>query len=490
MIKKFMVFFILILPLTMIADDVDVTTEAGFHAGGVIGTMVIGDKTYSQFRFMPELVLGKFGIGLDIELLIDSNGKIREEDWDEFEDYLNKIYYIRYGLRGDPFYAKIGGFSYYTLGHGLIMKDYTNMLRYPEFRQIGFQIGGKIPMMNMTLEGFSHNIQKNEILAGRLTLQPFNSSEIPVIKNIKFGGTFVTDRDQYGKLDDDTIASIPVDTDGDGIYDDEDPDLDGDGLIDYDWLVNNNWTEEEIEAWLEENDLDNDVIPDEFDPDEDDISIFGADYEIPIVTTKLFELSHYGEMAQIIDHNMGFIFPGFYSKFLIFHANLEFRFYQEDFLPSYFDHLYDEQRVVIEADSIITKESLLEYTTESKGWYGSLTSNLFNMIYLTVSYEDMYGEDDYNYKSIWGKLSLQQKLIPKLVQAEVNYAQTGFDDLKKLEFKAPSALINGILGYSLGTNTKLVAKYQERYADYDGNGKIKGKDETLKTMNFGVEFMF
>ncbi|MBN1326999.1 MAG: hypothetical protein JW996_03520 [Candidatus Cloacimonetes bacterium] len=488
MFKWIIIISVLFIPFFSSADDIDVTAEAGFSMGGAIGTMVIGDDTYSQIRFMPELVLGKFGIGLDIELLIDSNGKIREEDWDNFGDYLNKIYYIRYGLRGDPFYFRVGGFPYYTLGHGLIMKNYSNMLRYPEFRQIGLQLGGKIPVSNIELEAFSSNLETNEILAGRITIEPLSSTEITLLNKLKFGGTIVTDRDQYGKLDDDTIASLPVDTDGDGIYDDDDPDLDGDGLIDYDWLIENNWTEEEIEAWLENNLLDNDVIRDKISFDEDGIIIFGADYTIPLVESKLFSLGHYGEAAKIVDHNMGFIFPGFYSKFLIFDANLEFRFYQDDFLPGYFDHLYDDQRCIVVNNEVFTKESLLEFTTELKGWFGSLTADLFNMIYLTVSYEDMYGEDDYNYRSIWGKVNLAQKLIPKLVQAEVNYSQTGFDKLRY--FKAPSAQVNGILAYSLGSTTRLVAKYQERYSDFNGNGRIKGKEETIKSMNVGVEFRF
>ncbi|MBN2461725.1 MAG: hypothetical protein JXB60_08955 [Candidatus Cloacimonetes bacterium] len=489
MLKKALILLIISLPLLLPAAEPEFQGQAGFHAGGMVGTIIINDKTYSQIRFMPELVLGKFGIGLDIELLIDSDGKIREEDWDNFEDYINKIYYIRYGLRGDPFYAKVGGFSYYTLGHGLIMKDYSNMLRYPEFRQIGLQIGGRIPPMNIELEGFTHNVQVNEILAARLAFQPFSNSNAPVIKNLKLGGTIVTDRDQYGKLDKDTIASIPVDTDGDGLNDDVDPDLDGDGLIDNDWLLNSNMTEEEIELWLEENQIDYDVIPDKVEFDEDDITIFGADYELPLIQSKVFELSHYGELAKIMDHNMGFIFPGFYSRFLIFHANLEFRYYQDDFLPSYFDHLYDEQRALVEGDTVYTKESILQYTTAARGWYGSLTANIFNILFLTIAYEDMYGEDDYDRKSIYGNASLQ-KILPRLTKAEFNYSQTGFNKLKDLEFKAPSALVSASLGYSLAANTSLVATYQVRYSDYDGDGKIRGKDETLKVVNIGVEFMF
>lgn len=69
----------------------------------MVGSVTIGDNTYSQIRLMPEIVIWKFGFGLDIDLLIDSEGKVRKEDWDEAQDIINKIYYIRFAQRKDPF---------------------------------------------------------------------------------------------------------------------------------------------------------------------------------------------------------------------------------------------------------------------------------------------------------------------------------------------------------------------------------------------------
>ncbi|MCK4312696.1 MAG: hypothetical protein KAW88_08185, partial [Candidatus Cloacimonetes bacterium] len=470
----------------------DTGTGAGpFNMGGGVGTIMIGDNTYFQLRLLPEICVGKFGLGLDIELLIDNEGNIRKEDWDDWKDYLNKIYYLRYGLRGDPFYGRIGGFPSYTLGHGLVMKDYTNMLRYPNVRQIGVQLGGKLPVAGMTAEVFTSNAVKNEILAGRLTIKPLNNTEIPLFKNLIFGGTVATDRNQFGGLTDEVLESIQMDTDGDGIYDDLDGDLDGDMIPDYENLLKQ-YTPEQIEEMIANGTIivDYDVIADELNLGEDDIMVFGVDYELPLVTKKLFYLSHYGEAAKILDHNMGFIFPGFYSKFLIFHMNLEYRIYQEDFMPAFFDQLYDEQRAVANiTDNIITpKEDMLADMTKSQGWYGSITANLLNFIFLTVAYEDMYGEDDVNFRSLWGKVNFDTKFIPKLTKAELSYSQTRFDKLT--EFKSPNAIIEGTIGYSLGGSTQLVAKYQERYVDLDGNGKIKGEDETITTMNIGVEFRF
>ena len=467
--------------------------DAGpFNMGGGVGTVMLGDNTYTQIRLMPELVFGKFGLGLDVDLLIDSNGNFRKEDWDDFEDYVNKIYYLRYGQRGDSFYGKLGGFKSYTLGHGLVMKDYSNMLRYPEYKQIGIQLGGKLPFAGMTAEIFTANAVKNEILGGRLTIKPLNKTEILLFKNLILGGTVAHDRNQVKGLLDSDDDNYP-DYFDDYPYDDE-----WHNEVDYEideWLdayISINGDSTGFNDWFYEEGgyIDEKRNPSFSDLPEDNITIFGIDYELPLITNKLFYLSHYGEAAQIIDHNMGFIFPGFYSKFLIFHMNLEFRIYQEDFMPAFFDQLYDEQRAVVytDIDSVITKETLLKDMTKSHGWYGSITTNLLNFIFLTVAYEDMYGEDDINFRSLWCKTSFDTKFIPKLTKAEIGYSQTGFDKLN--EFKTPNAVINGSLGYALGGSTQLIGSYQERYVDLNNDGKIKGEDETIKTMSLGVEFRF
>ena len=126
--------------------------------------------------------------------------------------------------------------------------------------------------------------------------------------------------------------------------------------------------------------------------------------------------------------------------------------------------------------------------TNHQGWFGSLTSNLFNFITITVAYEDMYGENDVHYRSLWGKAGFNTSVIPRLTKAEIGYYQTGFDTLE--EFKTPGAVVDGKLAYSLGGSAQLVGIYQERYVDLDGNKKIEGKNETIKTVSMGVEFAF
>jgi hypothetical protein len=495
--------FILLIPVLLFAED-EVETQKNAAMSGSVGTMLVGGKMYTQIRLMPELRFGKIGIGFDIDLLIDGEGNPRKEDWDEWQDYVNKVLYIRYGQRGDTFFGKIGSFSSYSLGRGLVMRDYNNMLRYPEYRQIGLQLGGRLPVMNMTIEGFSANITENDILAARATIQPLPEA-LPILNNMTFGATVAHDRNQINGL---------IDSDDDGYADDFDDypyDDNWYNEVDYNmeeyWVLYQEWvvfqdstaipSYNDFETWFSQSDfIDGKRNPSFSELGKAPITVIGVDYELPLITTDLFKLSNYGEIAQIIDHKMGFIFPGFYSKFLIFHANLEFRYYQEDFMPAFFDQLYDEKRVTTfaigDSTSLFVKEDLLAARTEARGWYGSLTSNLFNFLILTVSYEDMYGENDVHHRSIWGRAGLQQKIIPQIVKAEINYYQTGFDKLRY--FKTENAQVDGALGYALAGSTTLVAKYSERYRDWNGDGKISGKHndkpETIKTFGMGVEFRF
>ena len=80
------------------------------NLSGGLGSITIDAEIYNQISLRPEIPIGKFGIGLDFYLNINSNGKIHTADYD-FSDIksgartvLDKIRFIRYGKNTDPFY--------------------------------------------------------------------------------------------------------------------------------------------------------------------------------------------------------------------------------------------------------------------------------------------------------------------------------------------------------------------------------------------------
>ncbi|MCF7912412.1 MAG: hypothetical protein K9M99_07780 [Candidatus Cloacimonetes bacterium] len=494
---------LLVLLLAMFADG---EPESGdpLSFGGGVGSVIIGDQTYMRLRLTPELRLGKLGIGLDIDFLFTEEGGVRDEDWDDWQDYVNKLYYIRWSERGDVFFAKLGAFSTYDLGMGLVVNDYCNTLTYPLERQLGLMVGGKLPLMDMMLEGFTSNITDPTIFAGRVTIAPLHESGIPLLNKLRLGVTAAYDVDQYQGISEDEEIMImnSVDTDDDEIPDVEDFDADGDGLFTEDNLLEMGFTQEQInqliamggfvEAYDEE--LDDPLA----NLSEEDMLVLGFDYDLPLIDTKMLKLSHYAELAQIVDHGYGFIFPGFYSQFAIFHLNLEFRQYDNNFMAGYFDHYYDADRAYLQFNpdqgsageyDIFIKEQLLETVTASRGWYGKLRADIFNFLYLEAAYTDMYSDgDEDGVKSLIGTAGINTKIIPKLKNMEFKYYQVDVSQIT--DIIAPHVIIQGTLRYELSPGTNLMWQYQERYVDYDNNDKIEGDEEIERDVSIGVEFRF
>ncbi len=492
----------------------DETTETTYGLTGRIGTVTHDGISYSQIRLFPELNIGKFGFGFDLDLLIDANGKIYDGNWDDWEDYVNKIFYIRYGNRQEPFYFKAGCIPDYTLGHGLIFDHYSNMLRYPTSKNVGAYVGINTPFSGVGFEAFTHNIHTNQILSARVHANPFDYSEVPILQNIKIGVNVGMDRDQYGKYEDNDDDNIPdvydkfpddpnswLDTDSDGLADNMDFDIDGDGGIDHPNL--NDWVNDQfpnIEGYYPDFPFDTTVVPDSAlaYSEARELTIYSLDYILPLVAKEQFSLEHYGEYATIDGYGSGLIFPGFSSSFLFFDAKFEFRNFTDEFIPGYFDRIYDEQRaqmrVVNDGSrnvySLASKDEQLNVSKASLGWFGYLKANIANIGHVKVAYQDMYGEDNHTGKSLWANLAAYPSIVEKLKEASVYYSQTHARYIDFLHPRTNSAALSGRVVYSLSETADLIARYNETYSDVNGDGKIKGTDEIITGFAVGVEFSF
>ncbi len=484
--KKIFMFLLILLPLVLMAQvgGEEGSQSTDFQMGGSVGATTINGETYTRIRLNPELSFWKFGVGLDIDLLITGAGDIREEDWDEWQDYINKILYLRYAHRGDPFYALVGSFPSYTLANGLIINGYTNMLNYPDQKKIGGYMGFNTDISGFGMEMFAADFRQMDIFATRAHFKPMKVSNFPLLENFVLGASFAHDRDQYLRFEDSDNDNVPdifddfpndgdhaVDTDGDGFNDEEDIDADGDNI--YDPL--------DPDIQLAERPV--------YDKAES-VSILGVDYLLPIIDQEYLKFYHYAEAAKIVDYGMGFIFPGFGAKVAIFDLKLEGRRFEDEFIPGFFDYLYDDQRAFVVGEEIYTKTSILNSVNASTGWYGSATTNIANIIYFDLAYQDMYGKDVITGKSLWAGLRADTSMIPKIKEASIMYSQTNKQYINFTEFRNENATVNGKVSYELGGNSFLVGNYQERYSDTNGDGKIKGEDEIAKTFSFTVEFLF
>ena len=214
---------------------------------GSFGTVSIDGETYNQISLRPEFNIGKWGMGFDFYLYINGNGEIYEDSWKFTENgkfslehtyrtLVDKFRYVRYGYPGDQFYFRLGTLSNVDLGHGILVNNYSNAMRYPEVRQVGFQSKGFLS------SGIGFNvIQSNFKDSPGLIGVRVN---YPITSDFDFGVSLVTDINQnagFKDSDDDNTPDFAdmfpdidgwmTDTDGDGLADqmNQDSDIDGDG---------------------------------------------------------------------------------------------------------------------------------------------------------------------------------------------------------------------------------------------------------------------
>ncbi len=169
--------------------------QEGMIMGG-LGLTNIDGQSYFTINLRPELAFGKWGVGLNVNLLYNTKtGHIRTKDWDEKYDYLRMLRYVRYGWKGDKFYTRVGALDAARLGHGFIMNFYNNQASYDE-RKIGLALDADFGMFGF--ESMTSNLARLEIVGGRAYIRPLHKSGIPILKNLAFGGTYVTDTDPDG----------------------------------------------------------------------------------------------------------------------------------------------------------------------------------------------------------------------------------------------------------------------------------------------------
>ncbi|HQG40229.1 MAG TPA: FecR domain-containing protein, partial [Spirochaetales bacterium] len=168
--------------------------------GMELGSITINDQTWSKVVVQPTITLGKLKTALYLPIIYDKNlfdpqdwyhpnGQDewsfgfdvgwQEHPWEAFLDALTdlslKIKYIEYGSQlDDPFFLKIGNLRSFTIGHGLIMRNYANDSDFPAVRKIGFNIGIKGEQVGF--EFLTNELTNPEILGTRLYFMPIKGS--------------------------------------------------------------------------------------------------------------------------------------------------------------------------------------------------------------------------------------------------------------------------------------------------------------------------
>lgn len=412
---------ILALVLPLYADG----NGFGFNLG--LGSDLLPDpdnpgvsSSWFKLGARPELAIGKFAIGLDftIRFQIDLDGdpqyvRIYEPDWIPrdgktiFDLYLPKIMYVRYGYRGeDPFYIKLGSISDFMLGNGLIVDNYANTRFLPTQRLFGLEAGLDGELFGFPLVGFevmAANLARLDVVGGRVYVRPLAVFGPSLFGRIQIGATAVFDNDPLLYVADPTPyepASI--------------------------------------------------------------VHVYGADVTFPILRGGLLSLTAFAEGAEEMNGARGLAtgVRGALLRFIWYGAQI--RWFQQGFIPSYFDTNYDLYR----AERFKFVRDTAPGTEYVKSWLASLGFDLFaENLSFRATVDGPFSpipatpsDDQTLYPHVRGRLIMKEGIIPHL-RITGNYEkyylgrQSGdiFKDLINFEDASIGLQVDYKVGFSMLT---------------------------------------
>jgi len=329
--------------------------------GMEIGSLTINGDTWAKAVIQPTFKIGKLKAGLYLPIIYQDNlfdpsdwyrpadndewsfgfdkGWNRDTWFDAFTDAATdlalKIKFLEYGQPlEDPFFVKVGNLDSFTVGHGLIMRNYANDADFPSVRHIGLNLG--FDFGNWGFEALTNDITDNQIVGGRLYLRPVEGSKIAV----GFSG----------------VADLFP------------------GSI-----------------------LNNELDPDRADDFGDPIFIgTGVDLDVPIVSSDVFSIRFFADGAAMVPYvregttgagesglrydmaykdgsiqNWGAA-SGFIGKVLFIDWRLEYRYFTGAFTPTFFDAGYERRRagLVEEWAAYLSGATPIDQSPSVMGIYG------------------------------------------------------------------------------------------------------------------------
>jgi hypothetical protein len=399
-------------------------------AGG-LGITWIDDQPYTTITLSPEFSIGKFGVGIYFQLLMDNNNKfkIRDDEYKGGAGYFRMIRYVRYGHKYDPFYARVGNLILSSLGNGFLMWNYTNVSNYDQ-RKLGLAFD--VDFGKFGFESVVNNLGRLELVGGNLYFRPFRfvNDDMVLLKNFRLYGTYV--------------------------YDNEFPSWEAPGEI------------KKLNAW-------------------------GLGADLVFIDLPIFRSGVYFDFAKFQDFGSGkavgvnAIFPEFAGLFGL-SAKLEKRWNGEQFIPSFFGPLYERDRQLSPFE--FPEQSpigLLENAPKTEGYFGQLAGHVINKVRLIGNFQRLNGIPQS------GALHLEAlapDLVPKF-ELSAFYDKRGIDTFKDVRTLDNQSLMAVDVGYRLNFFLVLSTRYLWYWVeevDEFGNVQYRPVERIEPRLSFSYRF--
>ncbi len=502
--------------------EIDVDTK-NKSLQGAFGAVTIDGKIWNQIALRPILPFGKLAVAFDMVLYIDQDGNVHDEGWDFSSGekvkntLIDKIYYIRYGNRWDKNYFRIGALDNVSMGYGVLLNNYSNTLLYPQVRKVGLEF--KTIAFGTNIHGFTNDFKENLGLTGLRV-------SAPVSYGFTVGVSWMGDRNQYLGLRDrdgdgrpDLVDDFPkdseywLDTDGDGLADNDtlEFDVDGDGLTDssYTWP-----------RWgivIDQDGVTQKPDPIDINKESKSINAFALDAGISIINEGPLSINIYAQYAALLGETIkpdtvddgesvntgyGLIPFGLGARFGPARFNFEFRMVPKgNFEFGYFDRSYEVERAVFQSitgnqGTIVTKSEKLGKYGPQNGFYSSLNLDLGPLFDAGMSFQSLNGEmfdekhgfQESANQSFTSILKLK-KSISKIETASWFYQQRNVPNPFAFEY-SESTITGYNIGLNLGNGMVLSYVFRRTFIDLNGDGDVIDEGEMVNMTGVETSFSF
>jgi hypothetical protein len=387
-----------------------------------LGMTWIDDQPYYLINIAPELAFGNLGLGLDLELHISSKDhKIRKQDFDEAYDYVRIIRYIRWGQRDDKFYARLGELENAEIGYGFITYMYNNSPSWDD-RRVGAEFD--LNFQKYGLETMYSDFVRAGVFGFRPHVKPLQFTtigKVPVIGGMEIGATWAGDfRPDSKDVSFDSTGGVrkPLNSGG--------------------------------------------------------INILGADIGFPLVRIPTVSSTLYGDYAKIVDFGSGEA-VGLETNFsgmglLQIFTKLERRWMGNQFIPNYFDALYEIERYQLSQNTFFSKAQTLQNTVSpGPGYFGGLTISLLGRLQVLGTYQRL----DNDPKSGILELGTTTGSMLPMLTIDAGYDKKYIQNNKDIFTLDDRSLLYATVGYKVYPFMTIEAEYLWTFEPVkDPNGNV------------------
>ena len=372
-----------------------------YNIGGLLDGKHYAEITPSLNFHFPLTEAKKLTLRAEIPLRIlalnrtsdgEAPGAIRAEDYDETGDYLKVIKQVRLGRKEDRLFVNVGRLNGVTVGHGTVMRRYNGNLD-PDRTRVGFQLDAYNDYGGF--ETFMADLSLQSRVMGALGfIKPMAFfSDNPIARSLSLGLHYTADLNAPKTLKT-ADNSLAIQTD------------------DYGYPLFS----------------------------ETQVGIIGADFEVkPIRIGNAFDLKVYGDLSLMANAGNGMTGGllvrsnlGSLPYLHAFRVRMEGRTYSNNYIPQYFDGLYEIQKFSFSRGSQSggqqTKYQAIAEAENNKrhfSLYGEAFYSLVDRLVVGGGIESLIDEGLYN-------LMLHMEVpASSIVQLYFTYYKNFFADLGK-----------------------------------------------------------